>query len=121
MIMPDKEFLSNEIHNGIYCHDLKTRYLVLVNTVEENQQRFSRRELSEARDSRRAFLMFGYPSKKTFDNMVNTTKNSLVETEYVWSANTIYGYDVPTLKGETIRQQPKQVKNEYIEVPESLW
>ena len=53
--------------------------------------------------------------------MARSIKKWPVTIEDVHNANTIYGYDVPTLKGETIRQQPKQVKNEYIEVPESLW
>ena len=43
MVMPDKEALVNESGNGIYYHDLEDSYLVLVNTVEENREGFSRR------------------------------------------------------------------------------
>ena len=49
MLIPNKEVLLNDIHNGIYYHDMEDRDLVLVNMVEENQEGFSRRELSGAR------------------------------------------------------------------------
>ena len=37
MVMPEKEVLFNEIHNGLYYHDLEDFDLVLVNTVKENR------------------------------------------------------------------------------------
>ena len=59
VVMPDKEVLFNERYNGIYYCDLEDCYLVLVNTLEENREGFSRRELSGAIDYRQSLAMFG--------------------------------------------------------------
>ena len=52
--------------------------------------------------------------------MVLTINILPVTIEDVCNANNIYGYNVPTLKGNTVRQQPNCVQEEYIEVPGSL-
>ena len=53
--------------------------------------------------------------------MVRTINNLPVVIEDIRNDNTIYGCDVPTLKGETVRQQPKRIQTEYIEVTYSFW
>ena len=75
MVIPNKEVLFNESKNGLYYHDTEDCDLVLVNTVEENREGFSRRELSVAREARRALDMFVYLLQKTFDHTVHTIKN----------------------------------------------
>ena len=90
--------------------------LVLVNMVEENREVFSHREISGAMEARRLLEMFDYPSQKTFEHMVRNINNFPVTIEDVRNANTIYGCNVLTLKGETVLQQPKRVQAEYIEV-----
>ena len=62
MVMPDKEVLFNDTRNGLYYHDTEDRDLILFNTVEENREGFPYRELSGAREARRALEMFRYPS-----------------------------------------------------------
>ena len=52
--------------------------------------------------------------------MLHTINNSPVPIEDVRNAKTIYGYNVPTLKTKTVRQQHKRVEAEYTEVPDSL-
>ena len=108
--MPDKAVLFNESRNGIYFHDPEDCDLILINTVEENRERFSYRELSGARESRRALAMFSYPSQKLFEHMLCTIKNFHVTIEDVCNNNTIYVYDFPTLKVKTFRQQPKCIQ-----------
>ena len=108
--MPDKEVLFNEIRNGLYYHDPEDRDLILINTVEENREGFYYRELSGARETRRALAMFSYPSQKRFEHMVFTIKNCPVAIEDVHNANTIYGCDITTLKGKKYRQQTKRTQ-----------
>ena len=116
IVISEKEVMFNESRNGIYYHDLEYRHLVLVNRVEENRERFSCREMSGDREARWALAMFRYPSQKTFEHMVRNINNCPVTIEDVRNANTIYGCNVLTLKGETFLQQPKRVQAEYIEV-----
>ena len=52
MVMPDKYVLFNESRNRLYYHDMEDCDFVLVNTVEENREELSCRELSGAKDFR---------------------------------------------------------------------
>ena len=52
--------------------------------------------------------------------MAHTINNCPVAIEDIHNANTVYGCNVPILKGKTVRQKLKRVKTEYIEVPENL-
>ena len=65
MVIPDKEVLLNENRNRLYYHDTEDHDLLLVNTVEENQEGLSHRALSGDRDARRALAIFGYLLQKT--------------------------------------------------------
>ena len=75
MVITDKEVLFNEICNGLKYHDLEDHDLILINTVEENREGFSYRELSGVREARQELAMFRYSSKKNFEHMVCTIKN----------------------------------------------
>ena len=59
MVIPNKEVLLNESHNGLYYYDMEDRDLVPVNMGEENWEGFSRRELSGSKEDRWALTMFG--------------------------------------------------------------
>ena len=48
--------------------------------------------------------MFGYLLQKTFEHMVRTINNFPVIIEGIRNATTIYGCDVTTLKGKTVRR-----------------
>ena len=48
--------------------------------------------------------------------MVSTINNFPVTIEEFCNSNTIYGWDVPTLKGKPVHQQSKRVQVEYKEV-----
>ena len=52
--------------------------------------------------------------------MIGTIKNLPINVEDVWNDNTIYRFDVPTLKVKPVCQQLNHVQSEYIEVPEIL-
>ena len=94
---------------------MEYRDLLLVKTVEETEKDYLEESFEgPGRPGR------GYPSQKTFENMVRTINIFPVTIEDVCNNNTIYGCNVPTLKGKTVRQQPKHVQSEYIEVTDSL-
>ena len=117
MVMPGKEIMFNGIHNVLYYHDPEERDLVPVNTMEENREGFYHIDLSEVREAKHALVMFGYPSQKTFEHMVCTINNCPITIEDVCNDNIIYGFNITTLKGKTVRQQPNHVQSENIEVP----
>ena len=52
--------------------------------------------------------------------MVRTMKNCPVRINFLCNANTIYGYNVTTLKGKIVCQKSKRIQTEYIVVLESL-
>ena len=50
-------------------------------------------------EARRSLAMFGYPSQKTFQNMVIIINDCPATIENIHNAKNIYGYDVTDLKG----------------------
>ena len=87
---------------------------------QKNEKDYPAESCQGYREASQALEMSGYPSQKTFNHMVRTINNFAVTIEYIQNSNTIYGFDVPTLKGKTVRQQPKRVQAEYVEVSDSL-
>ena len=89
---------------------MEDRNLVLVNTVKENREGFSHRDLSGSREARWALEMFVYLSQKTFDNMVRTINSFRVNIEDILNSNTIYGCDAPTLTWKKSPDNPSTFK-----------
>ena len=110
VVITNKEVLFNESRNGLYYHDMEDCDLVLVDTVEENREVLSQREMSGSRETRQALSKFSLLSQKTFEHMVHTINNFPITIENSSNSNTIYGCNVLNLKGETVRQQPKHIQ-----------
>ena len=46
--------------------------------------------------------------------------NCPTTTRYIDNDNTIFGRDVHTLKGKTVRKKPGTVVSDYVEIPEEI-
>ncbi len=56
--------------NDLFYHDAINRQITLLNTVAENEQGFSKRQLQQARYARKVYGSIGYPSMHDFKQMV---------------------------------------------------
>ena len=83
----------NSRHDGAY-----------VTTVQQNLQRFTKREIDQARKAREMLARMGFPSVVDAMNMVSTGSNFEVSGRDFQIADAIWGKDVPSLKGKTKRR-----------------
>jgi hypothetical protein len=101
----------------------KTNNTVLINTVADNQYKYSNRDYSRALLARKIQRIVGRPSTRQFLNILNnnTLPNSPVTYHDVMAAENIFGPDVGSLKGKTVRQTPEAVRINKIAMPEGLF
>ena len=106
--------------NGLYYHDVTDRSFMLVNTVEENKEGFTNREVGDAKQARRTLGLIGYPPDWDYKDMVRSkmNMNCPTTTRDIDNAHIIFSRDVQTLKGKTGRKQPGPVVSDYVEIPE---
>ena len=118
----EKIIIFKQMKNGLYAHNTTDREIVLVNTVEENMNKYTQRQINNANKARELYGIIGYPSTKDFKNMVtnNLINNCPITIEDIKIAEDIYGPNIATLKGKTVRKNPVPVKEDYIEVPSSI-
>ena len=64
MVLPDREVKFQLIPNGLYYFDAEDREngVLLLNTVSENREGFTRREYEGSWEERRAMHLLGFPS-----------------------------------------------------------
>ena len=108
--------------NGLYVYTVPIKShqeAVLVSTVNENLQRYSKREVEAAALARETMANLGYPSTKTFIDMIKagTISDIPVTAQDVWRAEHIWGRDVNSLKGKTVLKKNAAVDIEYVATP----
>eukprot|EP01040_Poterioochromonas_malhamensis_P015176 gene15176-16944_t len=88
--------------------DTETRYVVTVQTVKDNEKRFSRREVEAAKAARDLSKRLGYPAKADLQRMLTqgVLHNTPVTARDVERAYDIYGPEVAAQKGKTRLGKP---------------
>jgi hypothetical protein len=119
---PDKDVVFRQSPAGLYYHDTGDRAFAMVNTIKENHEGFTSREFEKAKEARHALALVGYPSPKYYMNMVrsNMITNCPVSPIAITNVNKIFGPNIATLKGKTVRRTPEGVMTEYVEVPSKI-
>jgi hypothetical protein len=95
---------------------------VLIDTVNDNQYRYSTKTYSQALLARKLQRIIGRPSTCQFVSILNNNQlpNSPVTYHDVMAAENIFGPDLGSLKGKTVRQTPDAVSINRIAIPEGL-
>jgi hypothetical protein len=86
--------------------------VVLVETVEETERQFTKREIEQARKSRDLIKRLGYPSVRDLVHGIKSgsIKNAPVNERDFDNAVTMWGPDLGTLKGKTTRAATRPVE-----------
>jgi len=108
--------------NGLYVYTVRMKpyqEAALVSTVHENIQRYSKREVAAAALAKETMANLGYPSTKTFIDMIKAGSISdiPVTVQDVWRAEHIWGPDVNSLKGKTVLKKNAAIDIEYVATP----
>jgi hypothetical protein len=129
VVKPEKYVLFKESKSGLYYHDTTNRAFIMLNadkmavdTVRNNREGFTDRAYERAKGERKALGLVGYPSPKDFKHMVssNMIKNRPVTYINITNANKIFGPDLATLKGKTVRITPPPVMIDYVQIPKEI-
>ena len=94
-----------------------------VQTVKENTEGFTPRQVKQAREARRLYHTVGAPSVEKLRMVIkmNTIRNCPVTMENITMADKIFGLDIATLKGKSTRTKPELIVSDEIEVPEEIY
>ena len=127
--------LFNESPTGLYYLDAsKSKHATtlvnvsgtddhaLVTTVDDMKKQYSSRDYSRAVLARNVQKMIGRPSTKQFIEIIDSKQlaNCPVTRDDVLAAENIFGPDVGTLKGKTVRRAPLPVEVNKVNIPVSL-
>ncbi|HNJ38565.1 MAG TPA: reverse transcriptase domain-containing protein [Nitrosomonas sp.] len=91
-------------------------HIVLLETVEANLKKFTKREVEQAEEAVKLFSKLGRPSIKDYIEMIksNRIKNCPVVVDDVRRALKIWGKDVGVLMGRTVRRRPDPLVDEIL-------
>jgi hypothetical protein len=94
----------------------------LVNTVEGNTSKYTNRDYKQATIARLLQNITGRPSARASLNIVekNLLKDCPVVRAVVLAAEDIFGPNLGSLKGETVRHDGQHIRPEYEPVPNSI-
>ena len=92
---------------------------VLINTVSENKSRYTNAEVSRAESARALQRKIGRPTTRDFIHIVNHNllPNCPVTQRDILAAEDIFGPDVGSLKGKTVRRGPPHISTDITYTP----
>ena len=94
----------------------------MVNTVADNRSRYTSRDYSRAIFARKLQGIIGRPSDRTFKDIVNRNllPNCPINSRDINAAADIFGPDIGSLKGKTVRRAIPHVAERIVDVPLSI-
>ena len=94
-----------------------------IQTVRDNYEGFTKRDVLDAKLARRAQAMIGHPTDSVFKEMVShkTLKNCHVKPLHVTNSNIMFGTDLSGVRGRTVRTKPERVETDSVEIPRDFY
>jgi hypothetical protein len=117
----DMEFRMHKC--GLQFYDPRNEnHLAFVNTLSENKEGFTKRQIKGADIARTLYKTLSYPSMKDFKWVIrsNQIKDCPVTVQDIDVALKIWGNNIAALKGRTTRSKMIPVARDYVKVPLEL-
>ena len=96
--------------------------VALVQTVRGNYEGYTKGKVLQVKEARRVQAMMGNPSKKDYKTMVsnNLIPECPITSTDITNVRAIFGPDLPSVRGKTVRTTPAPVVADYVAVPRNL-
>ncbi len=93
-----------------------------VQTVLGNYEGYTKREVLQAKEARQGQAMLGNPSEKDYQGLVsgNLISNCPISSSDMSNTRAIFGPDLASVRGKTVRKKPAPVVTDYVAVPRTL-
>ena len=123
--LPTKIIKFSRTNEGLYTYKPNEHVLnktILLQTVKENKQFYTNRQIARANLARKLYHNIGTPSIADFKAIIrmNAISNCPITIEDINIAEHIYGKDIGSLKGKTVRSKPVPVIRDYVVIPKEL-
>jgi hypothetical protein len=108
---------------GLHYYDPRNKkHLAFVNTVSENKEGFTKRQIKGAELVQTVYKTLSYPSMTDFKWVIrsNHIKYFPVTVQYIDVALKVWGKNITALKGKTTRSKTIPVARDYVKVPLEL-
>jgi hypothetical protein len=115
---PNMEFQMHK--SGLHYYGPREQGdLTFVNTVSENKQGFTKRQLSDTECARSLYVTLNYPSMKDFKWIVqsNQIKDYPVKIVNIDVAAKVWGKSITCLKGKTTHVKTTPAERDFIKIP----
>ncbi|KAL3773713.1 hypothetical protein ACHAWO_009882 [Cyclotella atomus] len=100
--------------------------IIMVQTVRENFEGFTRKEVEHAIAARKAQALAGHPSERVFKHEVSRKSSSSlfrscpITSQDISNARTIFGPSVACARGKWVRGKSPRVEPGYVSIPANL-
>ncbi len=96
--------------------------LCIITTIRNNYKGYTKKEIAQANEARRAMAKIGHPTEKEFTGMIHhkTITNCPITDQDISNANAIFGPNLPGIRGKTTQTKHEAVKMDYVEIPKTL-
>ena len=107
-VITKKETAFVVTKEGLYAHRVPITGISMIQTIKENEEIFTSRQVSKARKARELYEMIGRPSYRDFVGIIqnNLLLNAKITVEYIYHADHIFGKDLGSVVGKTTRTKP---------------
>ena len=97
-------------------------HVLHVNTVRGNHEGFTKKHIAQASNARRLMGMIGSPSERDFQGLVrqNLLKDCPITNDDIVNAHKLFGPDLASIRGKTVRRKPDHVRTDYVDIPRDL-
>ena len=115
--LPDMHFVEHS--SGLHIYHPTPEELAFLNTVEDNMEGFTKKEIAGAKTARELLKKLCYPSMKDYKWAIasNQIKNCPVTCKDIENAEKIWGKDIATLKGKTVHGKSPRIREITLRIP----
>ena len=124
--VPHKNLASNLIQKiKAVRNSTKEKAFVFIQTIRENMDGFTQREITEAHLARKAQSVLGHVSNGEMTKLVSNASgitNLPFHAHAVANADSIYGKDLGGVRGKTVRMKPERAREDgVVSIPKDLY